>query len=80
MDPLRSGTSGSTDANGLQPDAVRKLATRSLGANVGATRANDFPRQADDYGQAADNLASSRTDPNDDERDTGNLHFSGQKA
>jgi hypothetical protein len=41
-----------------------------MGANMGATRANDLPRQADDYGHAYDNLASSRTDPNDAERDT----------
>ena len=43
-----------------------------MGADVGATRANDLSRQADDNEHAADNLASSRTDPNDAERDTGN--------
>jgi hypothetical protein len=48
-----------------------------MGANVGATRANDLPRQADDSGQAADNLASSRTDPDDAERDTGNYGSEG---
>jgi hypothetical protein len=36
---------------------------RSLGANVGATRANDFPRQANGCGQAAGDDASWRTDP-----------------
>ena len=40
-----------------------------MGADVGATRANDLSRQADDNEHAADNLASSRTDPNDAERD-----------
>jgi hypothetical protein len=43
----------------------------SLGANLGATRANDFPRQANGYGQAGGDLASSRTDPDDAERLTG---------
>jgi hypothetical protein len=42
------------------------------GANLGANRTNDFPRQTDEHGQAADDHASSRTDPNDAERDTGN--------
>ena len=48
-----------------------------MGANMGATRANDLPRQADDYGHAYDNLASSRTDPNDAERDAGNYGSEG---
>ncbi len=43
-----------------------------MGANVGATRANDFPRQADECGQAAGDHARWRTDPDDAERDTGN--------
>ena len=51
-----------------------------MGANVGATRANDLPRRADDYGHAADNLASSRTDPNDAERDTGNYGSQGRAS
>jgi hypothetical protein len=38
---------------------------------MGAIRANDFPRQADGYGQAADDHTRSRTDPNDAERRTG---------
>jgi len=42
-----------------------------LGANVGATRANDFPRLADRYGQASDDHVSSRTGPDDVERLTG---------
>lgn len=42
-----------------------------MGANPGATWANDVPRQAGDYGYAADNPASSRTDPDDLERGTG---------
>jgi hypothetical protein len=36
---------------------------RSLGANVGAIRANDFSRQANGCGQAAGDDASWRTDP-----------------
>ncbi len=48
-----------------------------MGANVGATRTNDLPGQADDYGHAADNLASSRTDPDGAERDTGNYGSEG---
>jgi hypothetical protein len=38
---------------------------------VGATRVNDFPHQADGYGQETDDHASSRTDPDDPERLTG---------
>jgi hypothetical protein len=41
------------------------------GANVGATRANDFPRQANRYGQADGDLPSMRTDPDKAERLTG---------
>jgi hypothetical protein len=35
---------------------------------VGATQANDFPRQADEYGQAVGDHASSRTGPDGAER------------
>jgi hypothetical protein len=38
---------------------------------VGATRANDFLRQANEYGQTDGDHASSRTDPDDAERLTG---------
>jgi hypothetical protein len=38
---------------------------------VGATRANDFPRQANRYGQAEGDLPSMRTDPDKAERLTG---------
>jgi len=38
---------------------------------VGATQANDFPRQADDYGQERGHLPSPRTGPDDSERLTG---------
>jgi hypothetical protein len=38
---------------------------------MGAIRANDFPRQADESGRAGDDHASMRTDPDDAERDTG---------
>ena len=38
---------------------------------MGATRANDFPRQAHESGQAGGDHASLRTDPDDAERDTG---------
>ena len=38
---------------------------------MGATRANDFTRQAHESGQAGDDHASLRTDPDDAERDTG---------
>jgi hypothetical protein len=44
---------------------------RSLGANVGATRANEFPRKADGPGQTRGDHASSRTDPENAERLTG---------
>jgi hypothetical protein len=44
---------------------------RQRGANVGATQVNDFLRQADGYGQADRDLASSRTDPDGAERLTG---------
>ena len=44
---------------------------RSLGASVGAIRANDFPRQANGCGQADGDHASSRTDPDNAERLTG---------
>jgi len=40
----------------------------SLGANVGATQTNHFPRQADGPGQTAGGYASSRTDLDDAER------------
>jgi len=43
----------------------------SLGANVGATWANDFPRQTNEDGQAGGDHASSRTGPDDAERLTG---------
>jgi hypothetical protein len=49
----------------------------SLGANVAATQADDFPRQANGYGQAGDDHASSRTDPDDAERLTGIYGFKG---
>jgi hypothetical protein len=41
------------------------------GANLGATRANDFPRQANGCGQAGSHDPSPRTDPDDPERRTG---------
>jgi hypothetical protein len=44
---------------------------RVLGANLGATRANNFPRQADEHGQAAGDHARSRTGPDVAERDAG---------
>jgi len=44
----------------------------SLGAELGATRANDFPRQADECGQAAGDHARSWTDLDGAERGTGN--------
>ena len=42
-----------------------------MGANVGATRANSFPRQVDEYGQATGDHARSRTGLDDAERLTG---------
>jgi len=50
--------------------AVTEVA-RSMGANVGATRANSFPRQVDEYGQATGDHARSRTGLDDAERLTG---------
>ena len=44
---------------------------RSLGANLRATRANDFPRQADESEQAAGDQASWRTGSDNLERLTG---------
>ena len=44
---------------------------RSQGASLKATRANDFPRQADKCGQASGNLPRSRTDLDDAERHAG---------
>ena len=44
---------------------------RSLRANVGATRANNFPRQANGDGQAGGDHASSPADPDEAERLTG---------
>src|SRR5215510_864265 len=41
---------------------------RSLAAMLGASGANDFPRQADGSGQAVGDHASSRTGPDDAER------------
>ena len=61
----------------LSCNAIRTLAaiarfqptrTRSPGANVGATQAKDFLRQADGYGQPSGDHVSSRTDPDDTER------------
>ena len=46
---------------------------------MGATRAYDFPRQADGYGQAGGDHASLRTDPDDDERLTGIYGTDGQQ-
>jgi len=42
-----------------------------VGANVGASRANNFPRQADGYGQATDDHPARGTNPDDAERLTG---------
>ena len=50
---------------------IELIRMRSLGANVGATRANDLARHANESGQASGDHASSRTDPNDAERLTG---------
>jgi hypothetical protein len=44
---------------------------RSLGANVGATRANNFPRQANGYAQADGDHPSLRANPDNSERLTG---------
>ncbi len=44
---------------------------RSLGASLGATRANNFPRQADESEQAAGDQASWRTGSDNLERLTG---------
>jgi hypothetical protein len=47
------------------------------GANLGATGANDFARQADEFGQAAGDYARWRTDPDGAERDAGNYGSEG---
>ena len=49
----------------------RLIRRRSLGANLGATSVNDFPRRANGSGQADGDHASSQTDPDDAERLTG---------
>ena len=46
---------------------------------MGATRANDFPRQADDYGQEHGHLPSPRTGPDDSERLTGIYRSDGRR-
>jgi hypothetical protein len=53
---------------------------RSLGANLGATEANDFPGQADGYEQATGGYPSSRIDPDDAERLTGIYGLEGRVA
>lgn len=50
---------------------------QSLGANAGATRANDFPRQADECGQVNGGHARSRTDLDGTERDAGTYGLEG---
>ena len=42
-----------------------------MGANLGATRANDFPRQANGFGQPDGDHASSRANPDGTERQAG---------
>jgi hypothetical protein len=42
-----------------------------VGANLGATRADDFPCPADECALAAGDHARSRTNPDDAERNTG---------
>ena len=44
---------------------------RSLGATLGATRANDFTRRPYEFGLATGDHARSRTDPDEAEHDTG---------
>ena len=53
------------------PDAMIPDKEAVQGANVGAIRTNDFPRQANESGRAGGDHASLRTDPDDAERDTG---------
>jgi len=60
------------------PAWTQARGTQSLGANLGATRANDFLREADECGQAAGDHARWRTDPNEAERDTGNYGSEGR--
>jgi hypothetical protein len=48
-----------------------------VGANVGATRANDFPRRANEHGQAADQHPRSRTGLDDAEHEAGNYGSEG---
>jgi hypothetical protein len=59
------------------PDAMIPDKEAVQGADVGAIRTNDFPRQANESGRAGGDHASLRTDPDDAERDTG---ICGQKA
>jgi hypothetical protein len=47
------------------------MGVRSLGANLGATRADDFSRHTDACGRACGHHPSPRTDPDDAERRTG---------
>ena len=51
--------------------AVEAACQPTPGANLGAIRANNFSRQANEYGQTNGDHASSRTDPDDAERLTG---------
>ncbi|SRR6266536_880718 len=65
------GTRGSLSFRHTTYSWAELIRMRSLGANLGATRANDFPRQANGCGQAGADHASSRTGPDDAERLTG---------
>lgn len=62
---------GATTVTDGQPAASDQLAKPGGGTNVRANRVNDFPRQANGYGQTASDHASSRTDPDEAERRTG---------
>jgi len=55
----------------MAPAAPMLTQGRGLGANLGATRTNDFRCQADGFGQPIDDQPSSRTDPDDGDRLTG---------
>ncbi len=50
---------------------IELIRTRSPGASVGATRANDIPSRGNGCGLPAGNHPSSRTDPDEAEHDTG---------
>lgn len=72
LGPLQGCDAAHKAHSAMEKDSIGTLIRkRALGAQLGATRANDFPCQADGYGQAGADHARSRIDLDDPERRTG---------